>query len=218
MKKELFGFIELNNLSPFNSDRLTIKSVSIYKTKEAKEIHNKVTDKISSNFKFDSTSKLFYCFPFTDSIDEIKKRQQFFSSLPKDFDNKFLKEILPPKKTWKPEYDIIVVTENDKTFMKLKELNVPVQLLNSEREVMELESRDLIQVIDVEEFSSVLEQLPQSVFLSSINDVYLERFLEELSGWRKNLNLLKEKNDYNEIKLIVDELLEYIKLIDKNSN
>ncbi|PIN91188.1 hypothetical protein COU57_01710 [Candidatus Pacearchaeota archaeon CG10_big_fil_rev_8_21_14_0_10_32_14] len=217
MKKELLAFIEENNLSPFTSERLNIKSNSIYKTKEAKEIHTKVMDKISSNFIFYSSSKLLSCFPFTDSKNEIKKRQEFVSSIPKEIDNKFLKELSIPKNNWKPEYDIIVVTESDKTFMKLKEMNIPVQLLNSEREILEFESRDLIQVIDVEQFSSLLEQLPQSVFLSSINDVYLERFLEKLSGWKKNLNLLKEKNSFPEIKPLVEELLEYLRLIDKNS-
>ncbi len=217
MKKELLNFIEQNNLSPFQSERLNIKSNSIFKTKEAKEIHNKILDKISSNFMFDSSSKIFNCLSFTDSEEEIKKRQEFFSTVPKNSENKFLKNISIPKKTWKPEYDIIVVTENDKTFMKLKEINIPVQLLNSEREVLELESRDLIQVIDVDVFSSLLEQLPQSVFLSSINDVYLERFLEELSGWKKNIQLLLENYSNQEIKNLVDELNEYLKLIDKNA-
>jgi len=81
MKKELLEFIRKNGLSPFNAKKSGIKHEegSIYKTKDAKAIHNKVIGKFASNFRFADTSSLLGFFEFTDKEDEIKRIQTFFS-------------------------------------------------------------------------------------------------------------------------------------------
>ena len=51
-----------------------------------------------------------------------------------------------------------------------------------------------------------MERLPQSVFLDSVEDVYLERFLEELSGWRENFAILNKSDISDEIRGLLGEL------------
>lgn len=212
MEKEILNFIKENRLSPFDKEKAQIKlDESIFKTRDAKNVHNRLLSIISKNFVFKESSNLWGCFPFTDSLPEIKKRQDFFRGLEKK-ENGFLKELKLPKGCWKPKYGIVVVTEDDKTLMKLKELNIPVQFLISENDASDLESYDIVQVIDCENFTPILERLPQSVFLDSVDEVYLERYVEMLSSWKYNLEILA-KNDSNEkISKIVTELTPLLKL------
>jgi hypothetical protein len=80
MKEEIIKFIEKNNLSPFEKyENLLSTSDSVYKTRDAKSIHQKVISKIASNFSFSSTKIIFNFFSFTEEFVEINKRQQFFS-------------------------------------------------------------------------------------------------------------------------------------------
>lgn len=218
MEKELIQFIKEYNISPFGQERITFKNNnSIFKTKEAKEIHSKILNKISSNFIFESTSKLFSFFNFTLEQNEIFKRQEFIKKFCNNLENIELKKLKSPKNFWKPDYNIIIVTENEKTFLKLQEMKCPARLLMNERDVLELETYDLVQVIDCYDFSSFLEELPQSFFVPSINEVYLERYLEELSGWKKNLEILKNIKFFDKTNLLVSDLCSLLKLIDKSS-
>ncbi|VVB78054.1 DNA-binding protein MutS2 [uncultured archaeon] len=207
LKKELIKFIKENHLSPFNLYKTPVKSEeeSIYKTRDGKSVHNRVLSNISNYFCFSDSSNLFNCFEFTKDINKIKERQEFFRTVPKDLDNNFLKNLKKPKQTWKPKYSVVAVTDDEDTFSKLKNLDVPVKFLLNEQDVLDLENYEIVQAVDVEQFSSLIEQLPQSVFLDSIDDVYLERYLEILSSWKDNLEILKNIND-NEILQIVLEL------------
>lgn len=206
MKEELIQFVLENNLSPFNTSKSTLKSAnSIYKTRDAKAIHTKVLSKASSKFIFSETPNLWNNFTFTDEISDILQRQEFFKRLgPKD--STFLKEISKPRISWKPQYDIVAVTEDESTFVKLNELGCGVQLLVSDNDVADLEKYDIIQVVDCDDFNLMLERLPQSVFLDSQEDVYLERYLEELSGWRENFAILNHADTSEEIKNLLIEL------------
>jgi len=220
MKKELIEFIEKNNLSLFNSIKTQISSTqkSIYETKDAKAIHTKVLGKISQNFVFSDTSNLLNHFNFTQDISQIKIRQEFFRRI-KDsgkMENSFLKELFIPRPNWKPDYDITIVTENTDTFNKLKEMNCPAQLLISQTDVSLLESKDVVQVLNCDEFGLVLESLPQAVFLRSINEAYLERHLEQLSGWKNNLKVLSENQLNNSINEILNQLMPLLRFTDKN--
>jgi hypothetical protein len=185
MEKELINFASENNLSPFNKTKTPLKSPSdsIFKTKDAKSIHTKVLSEISKNFIFADTSNFFLKFPFTDKSDQITSRQNFFSSLQKNQNNEFLKSLALSRSKWKPPYGIVVVTEDDKTFTFLQKMNCPVKILLNETDVTELENADIVQVIDCENFSRALEQLPQTVFLKKVEEAYLERFVELLSQW-----------------------------------
>jgi len=208
MKKEILKLIEENNLSPFSKNKTSIKAgeKSIYKTKDAKAVYTKVLSNIADNFTFSETSNLFNCLPFTDDLKVIRERQDFFGSVAKGMGNDFLKLLTAPKRTWRPKYGIVAVTEDDKTFVELQKIGCAVKFLVNEYDMESMEDYDIIQVIDCENFSQVLERLPQTVFLDSIEDIYLERHLELLSGWKANLDILEKNNSTEEISQLVKEL------------
>jgi len=219
MKQELIQFIRENKLSPFNSTKTVVdKGTTIYKTRDAKQINSRVISKISEYFAFADSANLLNFFEFTENKDEIKKRQDFFNEIKNigKKDNKFLSQINIPKAWWKPEYDVAVVTENSDTFTKLKEKGIPVQLVISETDIALLEGRDIVQIINCEDYSLALENLPQSVFIKNPEEVYLERHLETLSGWKNNLEILEKNEVLAEMKKIVEELNPTLNLTSKN--
>jgi hypothetical protein len=215
MQKEMIYFIREYGLSPFNKTKTLIRNSkdSIFKTKDAKDIHTKVLQEISKNFRFADTSNLFYFFPLTQYINEIKARQEYFSSIKSLGECAFLKDIKPLKKSWKPKYDVVVVTSDETTFIELKKIGCPVQYIISEQEVISLENYDVVQVIDADDFKIMLEQLPQSVFLHSLDEAYLERYVELLSGWKENIEILHNNYSDEKIKGIVEELMRLFDLM-----
>ncbi|MDO8517412.1 MAG: hypothetical protein Q7S33_04800 [Nanoarchaeota archaeon] len=219
MNQQFFKFIKENNLSPFSNSKAIIRGEtdSIFKTRDAKAINQKVLSKIASNFCFYDTSALFQCFSFTLDADEIKKRQDFFKSI-QTKDRSYLKKIAVPKKCWRPKYDLIAVTENEETFIRLNELGCLAKLLISENDLNELEKYDLVQVIDCDEFSRFLERLPQTVFIDSASDAYLERYLEVLSAWLENIELLEKYDLEDELKEIIAELKPLFLLMEKKKS
>jgi DNA mismatch repair ATPase MutS len=222
MEKELIHFIKENSLSPFNNSKtdLKINGKNIFKTNDARAVHRRVLSKISSEFAFHETSNLLNYFQFTESEEEIKKRQKFFKRIRQEQtqNNSFLLNLSFPKREWKPKYDLVVVTENIETFNELKNNNCPVQILLSENDVISLQERDLVQVIDCEEFSRALEGLSQAIFINSLEEAYMERHLEELSAWKKNFELLKNQPLNSEIKRIIDELLSLLEIIEEKNS
>jgi|GEM_PF-44429 len=221
MKKELLKFIRENELNPFSSTRTLLKSPeSIFKTRDGKAVHQKIISHISKNFIFSETSNLFNMFDFVFSSKEIKSRQDFFKEillLPKT-ENFFLKYLSTKKASWKPKYDVLVVTEDSSIFTKLKEMRCPVRLIISESDVSLLESYDLVQVINCTDFYSALESLPQAVFLKNIDEVYLERYLEQLSCWKNNLEILKKYELDVGTNQIVSELNSMLELTNEDSS
>ncbi|MEM0465514.1 MAG: hypothetical protein QXW97_02325 [Candidatus Pacearchaeota archaeon] len=216
MYKEMIEFARKNNLNPFNKQKtqLKIKENSIYKTKDARYIHQKTLNKLSEKFVFVETSNLFKVFHFTEDFKEIKKRQDFFKNI-NSTNNEFLKQLNTPKQTWKPKYSIVVVTEDETTFSNLKKLDCPVLYLNSQYDLENLENYDIIQILDCEKFTEYLESLPQSIFIHSIEEVYLERYLIQLSSWKNNLLILSKNDSNQEIKNILQELLPLLDLIEE---
>lgn len=215
MRGKILKFIEENGLSPFEKSELKSRTLdSIFKTRDAKAISRKVLNKISSNFSFKETSGLFELFDLTNKLDVIKERQEFVKNIKPRGVN--LKDLKKPKQAWKPKYNLVIVTENEKIFTKLNELNCTVKLIISQNDVQELERYDIVQVIDCPESSRVLEQLPQTVFLDFPDDGYLERYLEELSGWKDNLEVLV-LSENEKIKSICEELMPLFELLEKNS-
>jgi len=191
IKEELVSFITGNKLSCFNSGKSLIsRGDSIFKTRDGKSVFNRVLSKISSGFVFSETSNLWNYFEFTEDFNIIKERQEFFKSLLLK-DNSVLKEIVRPRQKWQPKYDVIAVTENEETFMRLQELSCSSLLISSPNELADLERYDIVQIIDCDEFSMMLERLPQGVFIDSIENIYLEKYLEILSSWVDNIEVLK---------------------------
>jgi DNA mismatch repair protein MutS2 len=204
IEKELTNLINENNLSPFSFSKTSItnKSQSPYKTRDSKSIHTKVLNKIASNFIFPETSNFLTTFSFTENPEEIIKRQEFFKQIPKNLTNQFLKALRKPRPTWKPNYGIVATTDNEETFNKLKGINIPVKYLLNEDDVLELENYDIVQAVDIEQFTLALEQLPQSVLIDSVDNVYLERYLQILSGWKDNFEILKQIPEQSIINII----------------
>ena len=157
MISEYCKFIEENGLSPFNKLKTSVNggSDSIYKTKDGKLIHNKFLTKISSNFVFSDTSNLWQCHFFTENAGEIKRRQEFFRTLI-SVENDFLKNLKKPRQVWSPKYEVIAVTENEDTFVKLNELGCTTKFLSSEYDLNDLERYDIVQVIDCDAFQRAL--------------------------------------------------------------
>lgn len=221
MEKEMIQLVRENSLSPFGKSRTALKfwGKNIFKTSDARAVHKRVLSKIYSEFVFPETGNLIGYFGFTNKIEDIKKRQEFFKKIKEEKipENSFLSGLAVPKREWKPKYDVIVVTENMNTFNELKKEGCPVQIILSERDILELEGRDLVQAIDCEEFSLALEKLPQVIFLNSHEEAYLERHLEHLSAWKKNLEFLKDKPIPQEIKELIEELFPLLELIEEKS-
>jgi DNA mismatch repair protein MutS2 len=212
---ELEDFARKNNLSIFNKNKTSLKlKESIFKTADARTVYNKVLAKISQNFCFSDTSCLFQYFYFSDKMEDIKRRQEFFRNIGR-YDNNFLRSLKLPRQTWEPKYEAIVVTENEDTFVQLKDLGCPVKYISSSEDIHNLEDAEVVQVIDCDNFMPALEQLPQTVFLNSIDEVYLERFLENLSGWSENLKLI-DGNANEEISSIVHELEPFFHFFSKS--
>ena len=233
MKKEMIKFIIENQLSPFNSSRTILKpavesvSNAIYKTRDAKSVHNRVLTRLSSEFIFSDTFNLWRVLDASNDFPSILNKQEFFKDIlnnvnqnPSEstntisFNSHFLKKITKTRQRWTPKYDLIVVTEDESTYLQLNELNCNVQLLTSENDVMELEKYDIVQVVDCSDFSVLLERLPQSVFINSLDDAYLERHLEVLSGWQDNIQSLKSHNIPEDINQVIQELEPLLNLID----
>ena len=208
-------FVLENGLSPFSSKKSLIKGKrgTIFKTKDARKIHSKVLGKLSAGFIFGESSNLWNCFGVESNFDNIKKRQNFFAGLENKNKN-FLNNLSRPRASWKPRYDVVVVTEDEGTFVKLGELGCGVVLLTSQNDISDLERYDVVQVVDCENFGRVLERLPQSVFLNSIEEAYLERFLEELSGWRENFAILNGADVSKEVRECLDDLIESFALLE----
>jgi DNA mismatch repair ATPase MutS len=216
MKKEMISFIQANGLKPFNKIKTQIKTTNqtIFKTKDAKSVHTRALNIINRQFVFSETSNLLEFFDTFPQEQQITKKQEFFKyfvPLKKDF----LKQLKQPKPFWNPDYGIVVVTEEDSTFQTLQKLGCNVKFLADETDLSDLERYDIVQVIDCENFSLALEKLPQTVFLHSIEEAYLERHVRTLSGWNENLQILKQAESH-ELKSLVEKLASLSYLFNKS--
>src|SRR3989344_8462739 len=206
MEKELIKFIEDNSLKPFAKTKLKTNGKSIFKTKDAKTIYNKTINTIQDKFNFRDTSNILDYFSYS-NIQDIQKKQEFFRKLNSyNCDNSFLRNLKEPKPFWNPDYGIVVVTEEDSTFKTLKELGCAVKFIVNEQDVLELERYDIVQVLNCDNLCLALERLPQTVFLNSVDEAYLERHVRVLSGWKNNLEILNSINLDEGLKSLVGEL------------
>src|SRR3989344_718211 len=207
MEKELIGFIHKWNLKPFNKKKTLIKfsGKSIFKTKDAREVYSKALNILSRRFNFLETANLLEFFTLPSKDSDILARQKFFKSI-NSTDNSFLRNLKEPKPFWNPDYGIVVVTEEDSTFKTLKELGCAVKFIVNEQDVLELERYDIVQVLNCYNLCLALERLPQTVFLNSVDEAYLERHVRVLSGWKNNLEILNSINLDEGLKSLVGEL------------
>jgi len=214
MRTKILNFIKENELSPFNQERKEIKAdFSIFKTRDARQICKKTLNFLSRNFIFSDTYNILKFFNFEPNLEKIKERQNYFRLLSKKMENQFLKNLTKLKKNWKPKYQSIVATENEATLIELKRLNIPCHFIIDEKDISLLKDYDLIQALDCENSKTILERLPQTIFLNSIDEAYLERYIEFLFSWKDHLILLNSNETNNEIKNLVDEILPLLDLL-----
>ena len=217
MHNDLLSFIREHCLSPFSDGMPRSKGIkSIFKTPDARAVHARVINHLSRYFKFPATSCLFNAFTFAENSDAILSRQKFFSSIPLDILPLF-ENISSPKPWWRPKYGIVVVTEDESTFMNLSRLGCPVQFLATPEDLASLQSYEIVQAIDCEQFRLMLERIPQTIFLDSLDAVYLERYLSLLSGWEQILLTLSSRTLPAEMRAIVDELCSLLPLLHDSS-
>ncbi len=217
MEKELINFIKENDLRPFFKSKLRNEKNSIFKTKDARAIYNKAISIIEGKFNFHDSSNILDLFSFSYNQDLIKKQNYFESLLSFNYKNTFLKKLKEPKPFWNPDYEVIVVTEEDSTFKCLKDIGCKVRFIINEQDIQELENYDTIQVLDCDTFIHSLERLPQTIFLKSLEEAYLERHIRVLSGWLNNLNMLYLEDLPQTLKQIVTELRSIFSIFDKNN-
>ena len=214
MISALQQFIRTRQLSPFHTHKTLIKSSEecMFKTKDAKTVQTRVLSALSRKMHFADSSALFTFFPPTTELAEIFRRQAFIQQFPK-LETAWIEEIVRPRPFWKAPYGVIVVTEDETTFSALQKLGCPVQFLVSEQDVASLEDYDLVQVIECEQYQRFLERLPQSVFFDNVEDVFLERYVELLSGWKQNLEVL-QKAEWGPLQQTVRTITPLLSLLD----
>lgn len=217
MKEEIINFIQEKKIKAFEETLPLVKFDTIYKTSHARKVYRKTLDKINSKFIFKNTKYILEYLANSKNKNEISKKQEFFKSI--NFqENDFLNHLLPLKKQWSPEYDLIIVTENTQTYQKLNEKGYPVKLIISDNDLSLLESKDVVQVIDCDNYSLALESLVQAVFLKDIEEAYLERNLEILSYFKENINFLKNNEISESLRKIIEKLEPFLRLIEKEEN
>ncbi|MBS3089602.1 hypothetical protein J4461_01840 [Candidatus Pacearchaeota archaeon] len=210
---------ELGGIAPSLSNKKTIraKKENSFKTAEARLVYNKVVNEINSYFIFPDTSKIINLLGTCTEWEEIRKRQKFFSDNSKLDMSYILERISIPKPIWKPSYSVVVVTENEQTFVSLKSLSCPVLFITGEDDVRDLQNYELIQMIDCDKFEGIIESLPQAIKIAGLESVFPERYLMILSGWKENLALLKSSNLPEEIKESVNELNELTRILESEN-
>lgn len=191
MQKEIIEFIKERGLDPFSKEKssLRMQTAGMFKTADAKTVYNKVITYVSNNFCFKETDNIWNLFPSTNDEKEIMKRQEFFRGL-NVADGAFLKNLKVPRETWKPEYRSVVVTEDEKTLSKLKEMEIPCRFIVSDYDIEMLGDYDVVQMIDCETYGNRLLGMHNVTEINTVDEAYLERYLEELSAWKDNIAVM----------------------------
>lgn len=204
----MISMIRENNLSAFNLNKTSVRSKNseFFKTKDAREVMSRVVQDVSKNFAFADTANLFGCFNFTENVQKIIERQNFVKNINSDFKNDSFSQIKIGKKTWRPPYSVIVVTEDEMDYMALQKSGCPVKLIINDQDVKDLEDMDVVQVLNCENYNLALERLPQTVFLNSSEEAYLEKYVEILSQWKDIILQLDSMNLETEFRNIVNEV------------
>ncbi len=218
MEKELINYIKENDLKPFGKSSIKSEKSSIFKTKDAKSIYNKTINLLENKFNFHDSANILEFFSFSNNKDILSKQNYFKSQESFNFNNQFLKNLKVPKPFWNPDYDVIVVTEEDSTFKALKQLGCNVRFIVNESDIVELENQDTIQVLDCDNFIQALERIPQTIFLNSLDEAYLERHIRNLSGWLNNLDILDAQSLPQNLSVLVKDLKSLFSLFDKSQN
>lgn len=213
MREKIIKFIEENNLSLFERENVRSSNQSIFKTKDAKEIHQKTLNLVSRNFQLENTKQILKLFEDNNSEKDIEKKQKFFLEL-NSFENSRFNKLKKRNPSWKAPYDSVVVTEDESTLVKLKEEGCSVVFVNQQSDIFDLDRYDLVRYIDCENFDNLIERIPQAIPISKIQEASLEKNLVELSSWIDNLEILKSSKNTEEINQILEELEPLLEMLE----
>jgi DNA mismatch repair protein MutS2 len=199
MREKIFTFLKENNITLFESKSLPCINPS-FKTKDAAKVYTKIITSLRSLCSTKAGSQLL---SFFQNEKDLNEKQRFFQSLMEKekkseySSNTFLKKIKEPNISWRPEYSIIIATEDEDIYMELRKEKIPVIHLANPSEIEELKSYDLVQYHECDRFVTLLEEIPKSIQIKNKEDIYVERNLIALSSWINIINLLGENQAYD---------------------
>lgn len=185
-----------NKILPFSTP-LPINHKTPFYTKDAKKIYVKTCNKISSYFIFPQTKSMLGLL----SQNTIEENVKFFSE---SISNNFLKEISEPKGNWQLPYELVIVTEDPKTYSKISKLGVTCELLTDEYQLSGIERYEIIRAIDCDRFQDKLYQLDQCEFIETIDQVFPEKNLKILSAWLDNLKIINKHISNSSVSKLVE--------------
>lgn len=179
MNEKLITSMKKYNVLAFSNSN-PIELEIPYKTKDGRKVFRKTIDTLASLFNLPQTKSILGLL----LLENKENNKEIISNISK---NHIPINLAEPKSSWRLPYEVIIVTEDETTYSKLKNKNIPCQILYSEFDVHGLERYDLVRVIKCEKYSNALEDLNQSEFFNSIENIYPESNLLLLSKWKNNL-------------------------------
>ncbi|MBI2573404.1 hypothetical protein HYV86_06070 [Candidatus Woesearchaeota archaeon] len=209
MFDDLYLYIKEQKLSPFTQESTTKSSTNpIFKTREAKNIHQRVLSHLAQKFQFNTTSQLLDL--FNTLPNNLEQRQAFFKQLQ---DQPFLSlpQLSFSPTTWKPSYSLIIATEDENLYLSYLKQKFPVTLLRTPHDLADIKEYDLVYATNCERYESMLEECPNVLFVDE-EEVYLERYLVMLASYSTIITTLKNYNSPTPLAFITP-LSEFLDLL-----
>ncbi len=191
MFDQIRTYINEQKLSPFSQESLTKPSTNpIFKTREAKNIHQRILSHLTQHFQFTPSSQLLDLFNTLPTTDQFQQRQTFFKQLQ---DQPFLSlpQITKTNTIWKPSYSLIIATEDENLYLSYTKQKFPVTLLRTPHDLADLEEYDLVYAVNCERYESMLDQCPNTLFVDE-DEVYLERYLALLARYNDIITTINQ--------------------------
>ncbi|NTV23155.1 MAG: hypothetical protein HGA85_02135 [Nanoarchaeota archaeon] len=188
--EDILKFLDTAKSSPFMEGTICLDS-SIFRTKDAKNVQARVINSLSKGFVFPGTRKIWEHLTIPpENKEKVFSRQGLFSGAHKD-SRVFLRQIKKPKPTWKQPYSLLLVTEDQDAYNRLKGFSAPSKFIASEEDLRELADYDIVQAVSCEQFENALASMQNVIVLNSADDAYMEQYLSEISGWKENIQIIE---------------------------
>ena len=162
MFNDLYLHIKEQKLSPFNDTTSKSSTNPIFKTREAKNIHQRVLTHLTQNFQFNATSQILDL--FNTLPENLEQRQAFFKQLQEQFFPK-LPSLTKTAQSWKPSYSIIIATEDENLYLSYIKQKFPVTLLRTPHDLADIKEYDLVYATNCERYEGMLEECPNVLFV-----------------------------------------------------
>ncbi len=187
MFNDLYSYINEHKLSPFQDNSAKPATNPIFKTKEAKSIHQRVLSQLTKQFQFSTTAQLVDL--FNTLPQNLTQRQQFFKQL---HEQPFpqLPQLTKTTANWKPSYSLIIATEDETLYLSYIKQKFPTTLLRTPHDLADIKEYDLVYVVNCERYEGMLEECPNVLFVDE-DEVYLERYLTSLAHYTPIISKLQ---------------------------